>query len=556
MENLEELSGLLRGFGIARIRYIAESTKKKKKNDSEKFLLQVLSEGEFSRKSIFKTLKIGIHPVEQKELFWIILFLLRAEEQGASCLPLAKLKKELLDRGIEFKTNHIKNLNYLILEDNYLYLNKNWTLENSISKMIKFLLSKQKKQKVKVKFSNEISDEQKLAVEKVFENSLTIISGGPGTGKTRIIKEILRLGLENYFLPTQFALLTPTGKAAKRLKESTEDLLIKYPEIEHPLTIHRFLGYNFATGKFKYNLDNHISKTFIIVDESSMIDLFLMNSLLEALPFENENLHIIFLGDSNQLLSVNTGSVFTDLCNLDKNHFRLSKTFRQSETEGKSIKELSQLIQNKQSRAWKELFKYIKFQDEFSFSGCNFIPLQDSKQILIATSKWYMNVSKLNQSFQILCPFKEAEIGTYRINSYLKTETNSKLSYPSMINSNLSEINLFNGETGILEERNGQYIFLKEGKEILIPPNYLSFLEPAFAITVHKSQGSEYDHIALILPANQEDSNLFLNQRILYTAITRAKKSVTIFGSEELFEKAVFEEGFLRYSNLVSKISN
>lgn len=556
MENLEELSGLIRGFGTARIRYMFQSTKKKKKNDSEKFLLQVLSEGEFSRSSIFKTLKIGIHPIEQKELFWILLFLLKAEEQGASCLPLIKLKKELLDRGIEFKANHVLDINYLVLEDNYLYLHKNWTLENSISKIIKFLLSKQKKQKVKFNFSKEISDEQKFAVEKVFESTISIISGGPGTGKTRIIKEILRLGVENDFSPNQFVLLAPTGKAAKRLKESTEDLFIQYSEIEEPSTIHRFLGYNFSTGKFKHNIDNHISKSFIIVDESSMIDLFLMDSLLQALPFENENLHIIFLGDSNQLLSVNTGSVFTDLCNLDKNHFRLSKTFRQSEEEGKSIKELSQLIQNKLSRNWKEHFRFLNFQDEFVLSGCNFMSLRDSKQILGAIAKWYKNVSKTNQSYQILCPFKEAEIGTYRINSYLKNETNSTLSYPSMVTSNLNEINLFNGETGILEERNGKYIFFKEGKEIFIPPLYLSSFEPAFAITVHKSQGSEYEHIALVLPAKEEDSNLFLNQRILYTAITRAKKSVTILGSEELFESAIFEEGFLRYSNLVSKISN
>lgn len=569
------LPGVIRGLGRARIKFdLVYKNKKIGRENSKKFsFLEKLNlkEKEFSRSALFKTLKLFSEPEPDEVLFWTVLKLINAEEIGGLCFPISELKKFILEKNPNlnldaswknyFESYNAKSLLYQ--DGEMLYLTHLYHTEVAVCDYLRGFFESDFKEKFKVYKDKNLSEEQVSIVNSIFQNSISFLSGGPGTGKTTIIQAILRSGIENGISPESIAILAPTGKAAKRLRESCHSLMSKYESLEEPSTIHRFLGYNPSSGKYKFNSENPIHKKLIIVDESSMIDIFILKALLEAYPIAESNRRIIFAGDPDQLLSVNSGSVFSDFILLGKNTFRLTKSFRQT-SEGEEIKTLANRIQNlKIEDNLSLLLNNISIQKknkEIS-SGVTFIETKKEEESVSIALEWYRNLARLGYNGQILTPYNETKIGVRNLNAFIEKEmkknpsANAKL--PVIVNSNLYDLKLFNGENGYLVAANDSYAFTPAGKEaVTISSSYRQYFDSAYAITVHKSQGSEYEHVCLLIPAELENPDSLLNIRILYTAITRAKKSVTLIGSLSLFQKALLNGGEERHSRIATRLSS
>lgn len=563
------LPGVIRGLGRARIKFdLVYKNKKIGRENSKKFsFLEKLNlkEKEFSRSALFKTLKLFSEPEPDEVLFWTVLKLINAEEIGGLCFPISELKKFILEKNPNlnpetswknyFESNNAKSL--LFQDGEMLYLTHLYHTEVAVCDYLRKFFESNFKEKFKIYEDKNLSDEQVSIVNSIFQNSISFLSGGPGTGKTTIIQAILSSGIENGISPESIAILAPTGKAAKRLRESCHSLLSKHDTLGEPSTIHRFLGYNPSSGKYKFNSENPIHKKLIIVDESSMIDIFILKALLEAYPNTDSDRRIIFVGDPDQLLSVNSGSVFSDFILLGKNAFKLSKSFRQT-SEGGEIKTLANRIQNLNTVDNLSLLldnvSILKKLEEIS-SGVTFIETTKEEDSVSIALDWYQKLARLGYNGQILTPYNETKIGVRNLNTFIEKEmekvpsANSKL--PVIVNSNLYDLKLFNGENGYLVAANESYSFTPAGKDaITISSSYRQYFDSAYAITVHKSQGSEYDHICLVIPAEMESPDSLLNIRILYTAITRAKKSVTLVGSVSLFQKALLNRGEDRHSRI------
>ena len=356
----------------------------------------------------------------------------------------------------------------------------------------------------------------------VEKEMLHIITGGPGTGKTTSLSDILKNETSKKIL-----LAAPTGKAAFRMTESlaSKGIYLKAK------TIHRLLGYIPFSINFRHNKDKPLDADIIAIDECSMIDIPMMAKLLDATP---ENCHLYLLGDKNQLSPVAEGTVFADICkkymNYGKNIYNeLTKIYR---TDCKGIIELSSMILNgKVSNFCNDNVTYspqISFDD--LFAGYN---------ALLSTND-VTEALKYLQEFQVLCAIKNGKNGTKNINKTLLTKAinNGAMYVPIIITENNYTLNLFNGDVGVRTEKMAYLLVENEIKEY--PLSSLPSYDDAFAITIHKSQGSEYKKIAVVYPKEESENNeqTIFTRELLYTAITRAKNECLIYGGEEVLLKS------------------
>lgn len=387
-----------------------------------------------------------------------------------------------------------------------------------------------------------ISDEQQDAVMSALKNNVCIITGGPGTGKTTIIKVLLKIMQANGIMT---ALCAPTGRAAKRMEESTG---------KEAKTIHRMLeyGYNFednrddyyngGKSKFMRDEDNPLVADAVIVDEVSMVDIFLANSLLKAISLGTR---IIFVGDADQLPSVGAGNFLRDVIKSGfLPVFRLTKFYRQQEG--------GNIIANAHN------INMGVMPSMYQTGDFVYMPAVDHE----ATLKTLLELLKddVYANAQILCPLKKGIIGVYNINKKVREQKNPYLvSVPELKkgetiyrqgdkviqtanNYNKEWISLkpdvyyqqgfgvFNGDVGFITKVDKEAkiaTILFEDRQAEYTQNELEQLEHAYAITVHKSQGSEFDTV--ILPLFYGASP-FLTKNLLYTAVTRAKKKVVLIG--------------------------
>lgn len=559
------LPGIIRGLGKARIQFdkAYENRKIFAANSKQFSILEKIDikNKDFSRTSLFKAYKLLSNSEFDEVIFWTFLKIIYSEENGGICVP----KKELIDfiqsqnpkLDTEASWNRYlekeKDNSLLVIEEDMVYLKNLYTTEKIVCEKLKNFFSTSFTEKFKEYKDKNLSEEQIQIVNSVFKNGISFLSGGPGTGKTTIIQSILRSALENKIQAADIAILAPTGKAAKRLQESCQALIQKYPELE-PSTIHRFLKYSPRSGKFRFNAENILHHKLIILDEASMIDIFTLRALLEAYPNEDKTRRILFVGDPDQLLSVNTGSIFADFISLKRNLFILTQSFRQSE-EGKEIKNLANHIKKLYAEDNVSLPTDIKIESDLNdiHNGIRFIQTKDDNESLKHACNWYNFLTIKKLIGQILTPYNETEIGVNQINSFIESNQKEKTSLPVIVTQNLYNLGIFNGETGRMIEDNNRYLFYPYGKEELeISDTNRQFFKTAYAITIHKSQGSEYDHVCLVLPTKEEEPDSLLNIRILYTAITRAKKSVTVIGSVALFQKALLNKGEIRHSRIAS----
>ena len=427
-----------------------------------------------------------------------------------------------------------------------------------------------KVKEVEAKTGIKLGDLQRKAVYEAVESGLVIITGGPGTGKTTTINAIIKLfEMQNM----EILLAAPTGRAAKRMTETTG---------MEAQTIHRLLELNGnpeegGSMRFERNELNPLEADVIIIDEMSMVDIYLMYSLLKAVTVGTR---LILVGDVNQLPSVGPGKVLKDIISSEKfNVVRLSEIFRQAAE--------SDIITNAHKiNAGQSIRLDNKSKDFFMLSMSSSIQIQRALVSLIA-EKLPPYVDATKYDIQVLTPSRKGELGVENLNKILQQYINPpapgkrEKQWGEVVfreNDKVMQIKndyqmewkivtkkgltikegsgVFNGDCGIIREINEfagtVTVEFDEGKLVEYTGATLEELELAYAITIHKSQGSEYP--AVIIPLLNAPRPL-LNRNLLYTAVTRARKCVTIVGSENSVNEMIQNESEMkRNSGLVDSI--
>ena len=452
----------------------------------------------------------------------------------------------------------LKSKFMIVQKDERYYLETNYEMEQAIAKDLYDIASLPEKQFKKLDEKIEAleqnlgvsyNDSQKKAIKTALKQRITIISGGPGTGKTTIVNAIVKLYISLYHLTpievyTSIACLAPTGRASKKLATSTT-----LPA----MTIHRYLKWNKDNNEFQIKEHNKNTHRLIIVDEVSMIDTFLLYSLLKGIE---TNIQIIFVGDTFQLPSVGAGLILNDL--VESNLFSycpLDKIYRQSENSyipllAKEIKEknLSETFLNK--------------TDDYNFLPCDNSKIKE--MIYQICEKSIQKGLKVDE-FQILAPMYKGENGIDNLNIVLQRLFNPPEEEKKEIKLgditfregdkvlqliNNPDCNVYNGDIGYIkkieEQKNKSKSTPKEQITIDFDGNYVIYtkedlfhIKHAYAITIHKSQGSEFPHV--ILPISKNYYKMLYN-KLIYTGVSRAKKSLVIIGSTTSFQTAIHND--------------
>lgn len=438
-----------------------------------------------------------------------------------------------------------KNLLIVKREDRY-YLKEMYESETLITKRFRMLSREEdivikdidsKIKELENLFGITYNEQQFLAIKNSLLKQFLIITGGPGTGKTTIMKGVTELyrtvnKLSYEQLQEKIALLAPTGRAAKRMSEST---------LLRASTIHRFLKWQKETNKFQVNEYNKSRVEFVIIDEASMIDTYLMASLLKGI---SANCKILLVGDDHQLPSVGPGQVLHDL--IESNSLQkveLTELYRQ----GKDSNILTLAYDIRQGEVNEEVFNV---GDDLTFIKAT--PDQVVDNVLEITDT-YQDLSY--KEFQILCPMYKTIAGIDEINRHVQNKVNPKtknkkeLQYGDVIFrendkvlqlTNMPDENVYNGDIGIIKE-----IKTSPKKEIIIdfdgnivkytPSNFNNF-RLAYAISIHKAQGSEFDVVIIPIVRN---FNKMLYRKLIYTGITRSKKKLYLIGDINALKYAV-----------------
>ena len=454
----------------------------------------------------------------------------------------------------------------------YLYVSESY-IASKLAKMalnddfkILFDIEKEIKEAIK-SLSIKLSKIQIDAIKSCFEENISIITGGPGTGKTTIINTISKIYLDNGY---NISLCAPTGRAAKRIEETTG--------IEAK-TIHRMLGYIPSSyddiGHFEYNEDNPLDTDVIIIDEMSMVDVVLFEKLLRGMK---DNTRLVIVGDVDQLPSVSAGNVLRDLINSKKiKYTKLVDIFRQSESSNIIVN--AHKINNGQEPILNEKnsdFFFLK--TEAPAITRNVVVELISKrlpkaygydfsrdiQILTQSRKGICGVFELNRLLQdILNPKNEETdellVGNklFRVNDkVMQTKNNYNLSF---VDSDGEEnFGVYNGDMGhiIFIDKSSKKLTVEMDDKRLIDYTLedLDNLELAYAITIHKSQGSEFKSV--IIPMF-DGYRLLQTRNLLYTAITRAKENIVLVGDKNVMNNMIRNNTInSRYSNLENRIKH
>ncbi len=439
----------------------------------------------------------------------------------------------------------VQDMKVVVSEDKY-YLMKMYEAEKKVSDRLLYLTKQQANHypeidtdihELEKNYGISYNHDQKEAIKKALEENILIITGGPGTGKTTIIKAITELYKKKYKLSyadlmDRVALLAPTGRASKRISEST---VIK------AVTIHRFLKWNKDTNLFAINEYNKSDVEMVIIDEVSMVDIVLFDHLLKGL---HTSCKIILVGDDNQLPSVGPGQILKDMIESDALPVvKLNELYRQKE--GSNIISLAYQINNDNLD-----FSIFNQEEDLTFLDCNEFGLRENIKVLVET---YKDLD--NKKFQVLAPMYKTINGIDNLNLDLQAILNpkDKRKKELLINgvvfrendkviqlTNMPDENVFNGDIGtIVEIENGskkKIIISYDGQEVEYSPSSFNKFKHAYAISIHKSQGSEFDFV--VLPLVQSYHKM-LYRKLIYTAVTRAKKKLILLGDKKSLMLAV-----------------
>lgn len=437
----------------------------------------------------------------------------------------------------------------ILIDDKYFYY-KLYEAENGIADRIGYLSLKNSFDMVSLDdiksleeyYNITYSEDQRLAIKEAIKSNFLVITGGPGTGKTTIIKAICKLyqdlnGFSYEDLMDNLTLLAPTGRAAKRIAEQT---LLKAS------TIHRFLKWNKEDNTFNINEYNKSNTKFVIIDESSMIDVYLMHSLFLGLK---DNTKIILIGDYNQLPSVGPGQILKDIVDSNMvNIVKLNTLYRQDENS--NINQFAyNIIDNNFS------YDFLNRGDDLIFIEANNDNIKDYlKDIII---KYKNNLDSDFNKFITLAPVYKGDNGIDDLNMFMQDIINPKGNKNEILIDgmvyrcgdkvielvNMVDENVFNGDIGrILKiKSSGQREVLVDfdGNIVKFTPSTFANFTLGYTISIHKSQGSEFDTV--IIPILNK-YGIMLYRKLIYTAITRSKKKLILIGEITALRRAIFND--------------
>ena len=582
IENWEiwQIVGFLERFGIG-----AENAQKVYKLlginaideiESDPYILIDISRGVDFKQIDEMAIRLGIERENKKRVMSGIKYsLIKTTYNGHCCTSkqnLIEYVKQLLGVSEELIEDGIINLKVneeIVVEDRngeqWLYLYNFYSTEERISQRILSLSRAKNVKKIhniekELKLIEEksdifLSEKQKEAIRQINENNVTIITGGPGTGKTTIIKSIIEIYKQKKY---KIVLCAPTGRAAKRMTETTG---------EEAYTLHRLLEIGKIDEESIYKKSDEyqgapIDGDIIIVDEVSMVDMFIMSYLLDCIY---KGTKLILVGDSDQLPSVGPGSVLQDLIKSEQiTTVHLDKIFRQAAR--------SKIVVNAHRVNNGEPFIKKEEKEILEDEKDDFFYINESNQERILEQVLSLCNGRLKkfgdydffENIQVLSPTKKGLLGTKELNKALQQELNPhregvaeknnlgaifrigdkvmqiKNNYDKQWErgtSNSYEIGngVFNGEAGRITEINEKekYIRVKfdDNKTCIYEYNELEQLEHSYCITIHKAQGSEFDVIIMIIP---QAAPMLLTRNLLYTGITRAKKMLIVIGNNNI----------------------
>lgn len=453
------------------------------------------------------------------------------------------LKVEVSEKVVADAYNSLLVDERIVIKDDRLYLWEMYEAETLIARRLRLLAHedkiKYKNLDTKIKeiethYGIVYTDEQLDAIKLAITRKVAIITGGPGTGKTTILKGILDLykvlsSSDKIRLNEQIALLAPTGRASKRMSEVTNF---------EASTIHRFLKWNKDTNRFQINEYNKSSVSFVIIDEASMIDTMLLANLLKGLK---SSCHIIFVGDANQLPSVAAGDVLNDMIESKELPVYALKNWHRQGSDSKIIPFAHRINEGILD---KELLN--------SGNDLEFIPCRDNEIIKVIE-----NVCKDYNSYdlQVLAPIYKNRNGIYAINDHLQKLWNPKSPSKKEIEgnesiyrekdkviqlSNMKDESVFNGDIGIIDRikllGNKELYIDYDGNLVKYTKSMLQNFTLGYAISIHKSQGSEFDTV--LIPFTF-DYRKMLYRKLIYTGVTRCKKKLILVGDINALEQAI-----------------
>jgi exodeoxyribonuclease V alpha subunit len=506
----------------------------------------------------------------------------------------------------------------LVLNNQRLYLHRLWQSEGEIATFFSLQDHSAKFDAHKASevlnhlFGNEPDNWQKIAAAVALTRKTAVISGGPGTGKTTTVAKLLAAMIRLNDGALRIQLAAPTGKAAARLTESLGKALQGLPVSEEErarfpaeaTTLHRLLGAQPDTQRLRYHASNRLHLDVLVVDEASMVDLSMMAKLISALP---AHARVIFLGDRDQLASVEAGAVLGDICRCSESGYSLARAEQLALLTGCSLEGLD----HHQAPVVRDSICLLKKSYRFDATSgigqlASAINLGDTRQVekvfaaafndihyqsLDSSEAYQLMLDDVAQGYrpflklikqnappaeiitafgryQLLCALREGPFGVQGLNQRVEQRlmqlqrirrpgmgSRWYLGRPVMITRNDSALGLFNGDIGItLRDAEGQlkvFFPLPDGSIKAVQPSRLPSHETAWVMTVHKSQGSEFDHTAFVMPAQFLP---VLTRELVYTAITRARNKLTLYSDLGVFQRAVALQT-QRRSGLVERLA-
>ena len=514
--------------------------------------------------------KIGIDVNDEKRILALILYVMKnlCFQTGDTYLNLdliynavaSNYDEEITKENLTYYLIQLNSMGKIIIDSDKYILIDYYKFENYVAEQVYEISSKEdakvddielKIDKLESYFNINYNEEQKRAIKQSLIKNFSIITGGPGTGKTTIIKGIVQLykiisGYSYEKLEEKLVLLAPTGRAAKRMSEACN-----FPAS----TIHRYLRWNKETNEFGYNSNNKAPCEFVIIDETSMIDIELLYNFFKAIK---TNVKLVFIGDYNQLESVGPGNILKDLIDSQMiNTIFLKEIYRQDQNS--YITELAYEIN------YGELTEsFLNKKDDYNFIGC------DDENILKTTcilAKKAIDKGYDIKNVQVLAPVYKGINGIDNLNKTLQKIFNPKSdekneTYDGNVIyrendkvlqlENMPDDNVFNGDIGFIEKINGSEITVNfDGNKVKYTPKEYKNIKHGYAISIHKAQGSEFE---IVLMPITNAYKMMLYRKIIYTGITRAKKSLMLIGNPKAFYQGVYNNGAKKRNTLLKDI--
>lgn len=509
-------------------------------------------------------------PDEQVAL--AIALLVRALRGGSVCLDLASAEAQVEVKGLGDAVRASTLIGEALRVDgDLLYLDRYWREEQQVCDDILAMLSAQP-----ASASADVDrlfpagfEEQRAAAEVALSQGLTVLTGGPGTGKTTTVARLLALLAGGSKL--RIALAAPTGKAAARLQEAVQMEVDKLSAVDRAAlaglqatTLHRLLGSRPDTSaRFRHNRANRLPHEVIVVDETSMVSLTMMARLLEAV---RPDARLILVGDPDQLASVEAGAVLADLVDgLGGSRIAELKT---SHRFGESIGALAAAIRTGDADAAVDVLRagddHIEWADTSD-------PAEHLRKVMVPWAVALRQAAILGDDnaalstlteHRLLCAHRRGPYGVrywnHQVERWLAERTGEPIwsdwyaGRPVLVTANDYGLGLYNGDTGVTVHRDGVLRAVIAGtSRVEFATSRLADVDTMHAMTIHKSQGSQADEVTVLLPP--EDSRL-LTRELFYTAVTRAKSRVRVIGPEASVRAAI-ERRAVRASGLAQRLA-